>query len=258
MSLPINIENLLSGAIVEGERIEFKEGWNPGPIMRTVCAFANDFENLGSGYIVVGVKEENGKPLRPVLGFPTNQFDKVQQEMIGFSNLVQPPYFPRLFLEAIDGKQVLVIWVPAGSNRPYKVPREVGAKQKDFQYYIRQYSSTIVPPSDKEIELIQLTSKIPFDDRVSTQHPVDALSFSLMREHLHKTESKLYEESGALSVKELAIQMNLAEGAKEHLFPKHVGLLMWSNFQKDWGLLSFMKKHLRAPSKNNCKMCWNT
>lgn len=102
MSLPINIEDLLSGAIVEGERIEFKEGWNPGSIMRTVCAFANDFENLGSRYIVVGVKEEKGKPLRPVVGFPAHQFDKIQQEMIGYANLVQPPYFPRLFLEAID------------------------------------------------------------------------------------------------------------------------------------------------------------
>lgn len=66
MSLPINIEDLLSGAVVEGERIEFKQGWNPGPIMRTVCAFANDFENLGSGYIVVGIEEVDGKPQRPV------------------------------------------------------------------------------------------------------------------------------------------------------------------------------------------------
>jgi outer membrane lipoprotein-sorting protein len=44
MSIPINIEDLLSGKIVEGTRIEFKQGWNPPAIMRTICAFANDFE----------------------------------------------------------------------------------------------------------------------------------------------------------------------------------------------------------------------
>lgn len=43
--------------------------------MRTVGAFANDFENLGSGYIVVGIEEENGMPKPPVYGFPTEDFD---------------------------------------------------------------------------------------------------------------------------------------------------------------------------------------
>lgn len=41
MSIPINIEDLLSGKIVEGTRMEFKQGWNQVPIMRTVCAFAD-------------------------------------------------------------------------------------------------------------------------------------------------------------------------------------------------------------------------
>lgn len=44
MSIPINIEILLSGTVVEGTRLELKEGWNPTAVMRTVCAFANDFE----------------------------------------------------------------------------------------------------------------------------------------------------------------------------------------------------------------------
>ena len=52
--LPINIENVLRQRTVEGERIEYKKGWNPDAIIRTICAFANDFENLGGGYIVIG------------------------------------------------------------------------------------------------------------------------------------------------------------------------------------------------------------
>lgn len=56
--LPVDIEQLLSGQIVESNRIEFKEGWDPGRTYRSVCAFANDFDNIGGGYIVIGVKEE--------------------------------------------------------------------------------------------------------------------------------------------------------------------------------------------------------
>ena len=41
--LPINIEDLLRQRTVEGERIEYKAGWNLAAIIRTLCAFANDF-----------------------------------------------------------------------------------------------------------------------------------------------------------------------------------------------------------------------
>lgn len=58
MSMPIDIETLLNKQRIESERIEFKRGWNPAGIYRTICAFANDFENLGGGYILVGVEQD--------------------------------------------------------------------------------------------------------------------------------------------------------------------------------------------------------
>ena len=66
MALPINIEDLLNKRKVEGNRIEFfaeqsdkverKKGWNPAEIYHSICAFANDFDNLGGGYILVGLR----------------------------------------------------------------------------------------------------------------------------------------------------------------------------------------------------------
>ena len=47
MALPININDLLNKNKVEGNRIEFKAGWNPSKIYQSICAFANDFDNLG-------------------------------------------------------------------------------------------------------------------------------------------------------------------------------------------------------------------
>lgn len=68
MALPINIEDLLNKRKVESNRIEFKAGWNPDKICHTICAFATDWENVGGGYILVGVEEENGIAKRPVRG----------------------------------------------------------------------------------------------------------------------------------------------------------------------------------------------
>ena len=77
MALPINIEDLLNQRKVESNRIEFKRGWNPTSIYRTIGAFANDFDNLGGGYIIIGVEEENGMAKRPVCGVPVEQQDKI-------------------------------------------------------------------------------------------------------------------------------------------------------------------------------------
>jgi len=228
MNIPLNIETLLKGKVVESERIEFKKGWNAASVMRTVAAFANDFENLGSGYIVIGVEEENGMAKRPVFGFPPDKFDTVQKEMIGYGNLIRPPYFPRLVLEEIDGKHVLLIWVTAGSHRPYEVPREITAKAKDFQYYIRRYSSTVIANQDERNELISLTANIPFDDRLNSRASVKDISSILVQQHLKEIGSKFYEDSFGLPDVEVYIQMNLTEGAKEHISPKNVALLMFN------------------------------
>lgn len=66
MQLPVNVEDVLDGkSSVESERLEFKQGWNPLAVIHTLCAFANDFNNLDGGYIFIGIAEENGKPILP-------------------------------------------------------------------------------------------------------------------------------------------------------------------------------------------------
>ena len=45
--LSINLEDLLRQRKVVGDRIEYKKGWNPDAITRTLCAFASDFGYLG-------------------------------------------------------------------------------------------------------------------------------------------------------------------------------------------------------------------
>ena len=55
MELEISVEDLLNKRKIESDRIEFKAGWNPDDIYHSVCAFANDYNNDGGGYIVVGV-----------------------------------------------------------------------------------------------------------------------------------------------------------------------------------------------------------
>lgn len=51
MALPISALDLLNKNKIESNRLEFKSGWNPDAIYRSICAFANDIDNLGGGYM---------------------------------------------------------------------------------------------------------------------------------------------------------------------------------------------------------------
>ena len=143
MALPINIEDLLNKRKVEGNRIEFKKGWNPAEIYHSICAFANDFDNLGGGYILVGV-EENGYGIakRPVPGINIEAVDGILKKMVGYNNMFDPYYLPRTSVEEVDGQQVLVIWAPSGVNRPYAIPVDVTAKEKKMKYYEKRPRGT--------------------------------------------------------------------------------------------------------------------
>ena len=131
MPLPININDLLHGKAVEWERLEFKQGWNPLDTLHTLCAFANDFHNLGGGYIVVGVAEKHGQPVLPPVGLPPSQLDAVQKQILNLGHsAIQPSYHPITVPYEVDGRTVLVI--SRRAVRPGRIrPSSVWAKIKE-------------------------------------------------------------------------------------------------------------------------------
>lgn len=228
MAIPVNIEKLLGGNTVENNRIELKGGWNPDSIYRTICAFANDFEDNGSGYIIVGVDEDNGRPVRPVRGVPIETIDRIEKEMVGFNNLFEPFYMPRVSIEDIDGKKVIVIWVLAGDRRPYKIPENVTAKHKTPKYFIRYNSSTIEAKGENEMELFELANRVPFDDRGNLTARISDVSMLLIREFLNQVQSKLLDDIEDAKPHDVLEQMGLLDGPIESERVKNVALMMFS------------------------------
>src|SRR5471030_3092409 len=114
MHLPISISDLLRRTVVESDRLEFKASWNPEAVLHTICAFANDFNNFGGGYIIIGIEEKEGNPVLPPLGIKAAQIDKVQKELVRICSFLKPVYTPIVAVETYQGKEILVIWVPGG------------------------------------------------------------------------------------------------------------------------------------------------
>ena len=230
MALAINIEDLLNKQRIESNRVEFKAGWNPASIYHSVCAFANDFDDLGGGYIVIGVEtdDDTGIAKRPVMGVPIEKIDGILQDMVGYNNKFPPYYMPRTSVEEVDGRQVLVIWCPAGINRPYSVPENVTAKNGSKEYfYIRSGTSSIIAKGEVLDELRELASRVPFDERGNPDIKVEDISTLLLREYLVKVKSKLANDLYTRPLEETLEQMDLFVGPSENRMLRNVAAMMF-------------------------------
>jgi predicted HTH transcriptional regulator len=97
MALPINITDLLNKQKIESNRIEFKKGWNPESIYHSICAFANDFDDIG-GYILVGVDSDEATDI------PT-----IQSELKKNGS-------PRAIIETNDERTFINVFIPVHSG----------------------------------------------------------------------------------------------------------------------------------------------
>ena len=228
MALPINIEDLLRKQKIEGSRIEFKAGWNPDSIYHSICAFANDFDNIGGGYILVGVEEENGIAKRPIKGLPANEIDGILKDMVGFNNKINPYYMPRTSVEEVDGQNILVIWAPSGVNRPYDVRESVVSKNNPkTEWYIRSGSSSIVAKGEVLDELREMANRTPFDDRGNPDISVDDISPMLVLDYLKKVDSKLVTDFHKVPIEDILDKMDLFTGPTERRMLKNVAAMMF-------------------------------
>ncbi len=228
MGLEISVEDLLNKRKIESDRIEFKAGWNPDDIYHSVCAFANDYNNDGGGYIVVGVEEKNGVAVRPVKGISEYMLDEIQKEMLSYNNMISPPYFPKAIPLEVDGKWILVIVVRTGQQRPYKSPEHVtGKKDKKYNYYIRYLTSSVKANAEQERELINMSDQTPYDCRANHKATFDDISPVLLEDHLRKTGSRLAKQVKERGVEEILEDMQLLVGPPELRYIQNVAIMMF-------------------------------
>ena len=227
--LPVRLADLLSARTVESDQLEFKEGWNPPAIIRTICAFANDFHNYGGGYVIVGVAERDGNPVLPPVGIPAGQLNRIQKELLQYTNLIQPHYAPILAIEKVDEAPVLVIWCPGGEARPYRAPKDVTAREKEYLYYIRRYANTVAARNGDLKELRDLSPVVPFDDRLCHKAALEDLNLTLIRSYLHAVGSQLHRAAERIPFADLCHQMAIVGGPPEALRLRNVGLLFFNS-----------------------------
>lgn len=230
--LPINLDDLIHARTVESVRLELKKTWNPviaDSVFRTLCAFANDFQGMGGGYVVLGIEEQGGGPILPPHGVDDLDVDQIQKQIRGQSKgRLDPEYQPVIAPVIYGGKKLVVLWAARGDLRPYQV-RESGAKGAPFKYYVRVASETIEATGDTLTQLLQLTAKVPFDERRRTDVPLSAISGFLLRRFLDDIQSDLASSGANLPPGDLLRKLRLSSGTNGSEVPRNVALLFFTD-----------------------------
>lgn len=208
-------------------------------MLHTLCAFANDINNWGGGYIIIGIVEKNGRPALPPLGLNPDDIDKIQAEITQLGHRISPHYLPVVQPVLYDNKHIVVIYAPAGDSRPYTAPESLSKNNVKRFPYIRSGAQSIKAKGENLRRLQELAARIPFDDRVTQEAKLNDLNLGLIRDFLQEIKSDLFEESVSIPFADLCRQMHIARGANEALRPLNVGLMFFCKephrfFQRAW------------------------
>lgn len=229
MAIPISVKELLLARRVESTRIEYKQNWNPQKVLHSICAFANDIDNTGGGYIVLGVEEKDGRPVLPPIGLRKDSVDQINKELLGLCKFLEPNYSPIVEPVVYEGVDLLVLWVPGGNERPYKSPVAVARDvRSERACYIRKMASTVRATPMEEKELYSLAGDVPFDDRINHKAPVEAIKRGLLESYLTNVGSDLVKTLYDRPLRDVANDMLLLDGVPEDEHPRNVALLFFS------------------------------
>ena len=205
--IPIKIETLLEGRKVEQNRIEYKEGFNPSEIVHTICGYANDIAGVDGGYLVIGVKTENGLPILPPVGVPDELLDDIQLKIFQYCNKIEPRYIPKIEIVEYQGVNLVYLKCAAGDAGPYQAPvdvyskKEAGKEQdRTMKYWIRPASLTVEAKQSEIAELFEKFASIPFVDRINNRASMDHIRRGYLEDFIRGSNSSLIEELNVRSL----------------------------------------------------------
>jgi predicted HTH transcriptional regulator len=162
----------------DGTKLDFKRelnienGSGKKELAKDVSAIANS--RGGRGYIVFGIEDKTKR----VLGINPADFaeEKIQQVI---STRCDPPIPISLDIVEYNGKQIAVITIYSGEQKPYQM-RESGA------FYIRRGSTTDLMRKEELASLLQDTGLLNYELTPVQKAGLDSLDIDKVREYTSK------------------------------------------------------------------------
>lgn len=193
----------------ESRRLEFKEVFPSGnQLARTVIAFANG----AGGRVVFGIRDNP----REIVGIPDEEIFRLEERIAQhIADQCAPLIIPDIYIQACEGKNLLVVEVFPGSQKPYYLK----SQGKSGGTYVR-IGSTDKPASEEmREELERQRRKISFDAM-----PVFNLFFAEV--DLTQFKNDYRKATGRTLENDQLKNMGLLFQDRDQWFPTHAAVLL--------------------------------
>jgi predicted HTH transcriptional regulator len=186
VNVPIDLSNLL---VRESEQVEWKENVaDPENVVATLSAFANDWSNLGGGYVVCGAKEVkdlHGFPSVEVKGLSASRLKEVEGRVLaGCRDRVSPSIAPQVHeLPTTDPASRVLVFVMAATPKAHTFRKG----DESGKYYVRISRETREARNGVLRELLVRKNEVePWDRRVCSTATTNDLDLVALRDALQR------------------------------------------------------------------------
>lgn len=228
---------------VECDFIEYKRSdASKASILKTACAYANNYMNREIGLILIGVEEldeetgEKAVPKRPVMGVDEALLEGVENGLKSLLANIHPRITYHLLDVEVDERKVLVVAVEPGADGPYetsaKAERDKGIRLKAGRY-IRVRRDTRLPNRREEFELLKKFADFHFSSELNETATLDDLNYEWIREYLVRTHAA--QDVRTLPKLEMAQALGLVSGSEYGGYrAKNFAVLMFADRPQDF------------------------
>jgi len=193
----------------ESRRLEFKEGFPKGArVAKTAIAFANG----AGGKIVFGVRSEP----REIAGVPDEGLFSLEEKISNhiFDNCA-PTIVPEIYIQAVEGKNLLVVEIFPGSQKPYYLK----SKGKLQGTYVRIGSTNRQASEEMLAALEREKRKLSFDALPFYDLSAEDLDLRRFLEDYRTATGRILNEGKLKNI-------GLHVPERKTLFPTHAAILL--------------------------------
>lgn len=210
--------DILKNKVAECSNVEYKaSAEQPDRILKTICAYGNNYYDHGLQYLFIGVEESNtgeekAVPSLPISGIPQGRIERTKNLLNSLRPFLYPNVKFELITNEIDGRTYILLVVARQTGGPFMVS-EKAEKDKRIHLkagrYVRIEADTRLARVDEEYDLLRKFANYHFSSVSSTDATIDDLSVDLLREYFSNTSGRAI--SGNMSKAEMSKAMGLPD-----------------------------------------------
>ena len=205
-------------------------------ILKTICAFGNDYYQNEIQYIFLGVEEiDDGKnkaiPSLPICGINSGELENAKNEINKLRSFLYPNVSFEIIANEFQGRKYLLIAVPKQGGGPFMVS-EKAEKDKRISLkpgrYVRIESDSRLARVDEEYDLLRKFANYHFSSSINDDAMLSDLDPDLINEYLSKTSKRdLVDELSLVEKAEMLHLLDKNDPTKKRV--KNFAVLMFSS-----------------------------